>query len=63
LSKTAKPFDFTNPRLRGNNTTIDELSRADVRQQYAAFIAEADWRCMGVVYTFSTDSGFMPRGG
>jgi len=60
VSKEAKLFDFINPRLRGNNTTTDKLSHADVRQQYAAFIAVADEEMMGVVYTFSTKGGFMP---
>jgi len=38
----SKLFDFNNTRLRGNITTIDKLSHADVEQQYAAFIAVAD---------------------
>jgi len=37
VSKKAKLCDFINPRLRGNNTTIDKLSHADVKQQYAAY--------------------------
>jgi len=47
VPKKAKLSDFINPRLRGNNTTIDKWSHADVKQQYAAFIAVADEEMYG----------------
>jgi len=47
FSKKSKLLDFINPHLRGNNTTIDKLSHADVKQQYAAFIAVADEEMYG----------------
>jgi len=60
LSKKAKLFDFINPRLRGNNTTIDKLSHADVKQQYAAFIALADEEMYGRGLHIFNVKRFMP---
>jgi len=62
VSKKAKLYDFVNPRLHENTSTmIDKLSDADVKQQYGAFIAVADEMYGHGLLIFNDKRFYAPR--